>query len=535
LFGQSLNIPTVFRLSKNYFSRKQEFTTVYAKHITTHRGLRLTKWKWATLFIISLRLRKAINLHLKYSINSNIYHNIRFFVRRSKTLTIQSILKDINNNFSLSVTQLCDIASNFRSAMFDGLYNKKGPLKMLPSFLEKPTGEEKGDFLALDFGGTNIRILLISLKGNGKYNVLKECSFLLRDQCKKYDYTSSTVTGKELFEFITEQINDFVDTNEFYYLGHTFSFPCRQIGPNNAILLQWTKEINTSDVEGKDITLILEEALKKNHLGGVIPKVVINDTVGTLLTAAYQDSIYDIGSIAGTGHNTCYLESLHPDTSRPMLINIESGNFNVLPLTKFDKFLDQNSEKPMEQTLEKMVSGYYLGELFRIVIQHLIQAKQVFNEWESFLIPYSITSKDLSVILRDNSITLNGISEWLQSTCSISNSSTEERVLLRDISLLITKRAAKLIGATYVGVLKQIDPTCKRPHKIAIDGSLYEFTPGFAETIRDTLILLLGEKANLITVSHIKNGSGIGAAIAAATVESNTEAANPQSIPTSVG
>lgn len=38
---------------------------------------------------------------------------------------------------------------------------------MLPSFVRAvPNGTERGDFLALDLGGTNFRVLLIKLKGD---------------------------------------------------------------------------------------------------------------------------------------------------------------------------------------------------------------------------------------------------------------------------------------------------------------------------------------------------------------------------------
>ncbi|VDO41531.1 unnamed protein product [Haemonchus placei] len=41
-----------------------------------------------------------------------------------------------------------------------------GALKMLPTYVRAvPNGEESGDYLALDLGGTNFRILLIRLNG----------------------------------------------------------------------------------------------------------------------------------------------------------------------------------------------------------------------------------------------------------------------------------------------------------------------------------------------------------------------------------
>lgn len=40
-------------------------------------------------------------------------------------------------------------------------------VKMLPSYVRAlPNGTEQGDFLALDLGGTNFRVLLIQIVGN---------------------------------------------------------------------------------------------------------------------------------------------------------------------------------------------------------------------------------------------------------------------------------------------------------------------------------------------------------------------------------
>jgi len=42
--------------------------------------------------------------------------------------------------FMLTETQILEIASRFQKAMTDGLAGKSSSLKMLPSFLTKPTG-----------------------------------------------------------------------------------------------------------------------------------------------------------------------------------------------------------------------------------------------------------------------------------------------------------------------------------------------------------------------------------------------------------
>lgn len=48
-------------------------------------------------------------------------------------------------------------------------------VKMLPSYVRAvPNGTERGDFLALDLGGTNFRVLLIRLEGGKKSDMISK-------------------------------------------------------------------------------------------------------------------------------------------------------------------------------------------------------------------------------------------------------------------------------------------------------------------------------------------------------------------------
>lgn len=55
------------------------------------------------------------------------------------------------------------------------------------------TGQEKGDYLALDLGGTNLRVVLVTLEGEGRYKTKSSKSRLtealktgpMRDLCGK--------------------------------------------------------------------------------------------------------------------------------------------------------------------------------------------------------------------------------------------------------------------------------------------------------------------------------------------------------------
>jgi len=60
---------------------------------------------------------------------------------------------------------------------------------------------------------------------------------------------------------------------------------------------------------------------------------VVNDTVGTLMSCAFTDHSCQIGLIAGTGSNACYMEKqsnitkLEDTADGKMIINMEWGAF----------------------------------------------------------------------------------------------------------------------------------------------------------------------------------------------------------------
>ena len=79
---------------------------------------------------------------------------------------------DIIQEFTVNGEQLHEIAADFRYDLVKGLENpKESSLRMLKSYVGLPTGKETGEYLALDFGGTNVRVLRIRLEGEGKFEI----------------------------------------------------------------------------------------------------------------------------------------------------------------------------------------------------------------------------------------------------------------------------------------------------------------------------------------------------------------------------
>ena len=416
---------------------------------------------------------------------------------------------DIIEEFTVNGDTLHEIAADFRYDLRKGLQNPdESSLRMLKSYVGLPTGKETGEYLALDFGGTNLRVLRIQLKGEGKFEILKKVAKPLKVE-GVYDFIGPDSTAEQMFDFIAELVDEAIDGDHTkkYLLGHTFSFPSEQSDLYNAKLIIWTKEFATPGVEGKVVNDLLKEALHRQGIDNVEPTAVINDTVAVLLAAAYKQPDVYIGSIYATGHNTCYLEPYADSADEPMILNLESGGFMKLTPNRFDKAFDQASEKPGEQRLEKMVSGRYMGELFGMALADLLGEKGK---------SYEFTSIDMSNIIVDDS-------KDRQQVQTIVSGRTGRTLDLADcqqvqkLASTLVVRSARLVTASYVGIIWQLNGTGKAlKQHIAIDGSVYEKMPLAKENIMQALSELLGEDAAVVDTVLENGGSGLGAAIAAA-------------------
>lgn len=386
----------------------------------------------------------------------------------------------------------------------------KSSLKMLPAYIDRPTGKEKGEFIALDLGGTNLRVLQAALKGQGRIVKLREKVFILE---KRHTGTSAAA----LFDFIAGCIKNFLKEGKAagrgkFNLGFTFSFPVRPTGRASGTLLHWTKDFRAKDALGKDVVKLLNQSFERKGINNIRITALANDTVGTLVCRSYTDPHCDVGVILGTGTNACYR-----DKTKRMLVNIEWGNFDKLNKTVYDKLLDRDTDNPGEQILEKMVSGMYLGELSRLIIRDSIKRKMLFGGLNPavFQKKNNFKTEYMSRAEEDRSADLAGIASLLKEL-GILKSGFKDRALLKKICGCVSKRASSLSAIALAAVISKIDPRLSRKHTVAIDGSVYEKHPGFSKNMRATLRQLFAEKSRKIKMALTKDGSGAGAAIIAA-------------------
>ena len=73
----------------------------------------------------------------------------------------------------------------------------------------------------------------------------------------------------QLFDYIVDCLEDFLKEKGVHgqmSLGFTFSFPVKQNGLASGTLLHWTKEIDCAGVVGKDVVVLLQQAIDKRKV-----------------------------------------------------------------------------------------------------------------------------------------------------------------------------------------------------------------------------------------------------------------------------
>uniref|UniRef100_A0A3Q3NJA6 Phosphotransferase n=1 Tax=Mastacembelus armatus TaxID=205130 RepID=A0A3Q3NJA6_9TELE len=314
------------------------------------------------------------------------------------------------DQFQLPLEKLQEVSARLMKDLVRGLGKQthhRAPVKMLPTFVRAtPDGTERGDFLALDLGGTNFRVLHVRVE---EQKVLK-----MDSQICAIPQSIMLGTGKQLFDHIAICLGEFLDSQNLkgktLPLGFTFSFPCEQKEIDKSFLIRWTKGFNCSGVEGKDVVKLLKEAIERRGDYRIGSVAMVNDTVGTMMSCGYKDQSCEIGMIIGTGTNACYMEEMKnvkrvEGEDGRMCINTEWGGFgddgSLKDIqTEFDIEVDKTSINPGVHIFEKMISGMYLGEIVRLVLVQLTQDKLLFEGQasEALLIPSKFQTKFISDI-----------------------------------------------------------------------------------------------------------------------------------------
>ncbi|KAI5963860.1 NAG5 [Candida theae] len=289
-------------------------------------------------------------------------------------------------------------------------------ITMLANYNISPTGDEHGSYLAVDLGGSTLRVAVVdlapqseSISRSDRIKVVLEEKWLISNEYK--------VINRSFFKFIGSKITEIIDKQETLNpsqtikVGITWSFPLDTTSHNNGKIRHVSKGYTIGDdVYDKDLKHLFESILQEEFDLSFDIKSILNDSLAVYAAGAFLDDKMRLAMVLGTGFNMCCSLDASKDymhasklIDRKMLFNTElslfgqhlcddfSTKYDAVIDNRFDNFKhhfktylqpDPNSNL-IFQPHELMTSGRYLPELTRLVLADLIGKKEIFTNFDS--------------------------------------------------------------------------------------------------------------------------------------------------------
>ncbi len=417
------------------------------------------------------------------------------------------------NHRTLDMEKYCTV---FMEEMRKGLTGSPSSLDMIPTYIDTSHDIPRDTkVIAMDAGGTNLRVALVSFDGSGKQVI----EGLARHRMPG---SQGEVSREEFFKALAgfaEPFSGKADT-----IGFCFSYPAEITPDKDGRLIYFSKEIRAPGVVGQMIGANLLAEMK----GGRKPSrvILLNDTVATLL--AGRNSLpgrrFDdyIGFVCGTGLNTAYVEANAEITKAPALdpkgsqiINTESGSFEKGPTGLVDEEFHATTINPGKYRNEKMISGAYQGGLALAALKRAARDGVLAAGAASGINALStLTTKDLNDFL----FFPEGDTPAARALSGASADDAQAAYMIADA---IVERAAVMVAVNLCAVLlktgKGTDP--RRPVCITVDGTTFWQMRGFRTRVECAMRgFLTGDRERAFEIVRAAEDAPLaGAAIAALT------------------
>jgi hexokinase len=404
----------------------------------------------------------------------------------------------------------------FRQEMISGLEGLPSSLPMIPTFIETSREVPRGEkVIALDAGGTNLRVAVVSFDASGK-PVIEE---LVRHRMPGVD---EELSKEEFFRRMAAFVLPFA--GRAGRIGFCFSYAVEMMPDKDGKLLHFSKEIKAPGVTGQVIGGNLRLALAQDGFRDPPPIVLLNDTVATLLTGrnALPGRRFDgfIGLVCGTGINAAYVESNANirkipglDPSGSQIINTESGSFGGT-FGKVDDEYDSTTAVPGKYRHEKAISGAYLSALCLFTAQHAARAGCLSVEAERELekVP-SLSGRELNdfLLYPDGDNPLGAVCGRVPAD--------DARALYRLCDSLV-ERAAALVAMNLCALVLKTDRgrDPRYPICITADGTTFWQLRSFRMRVESHMRgFLAGKNERAWEITSVDDAPLLGAAIAALT------------------
>ncbi|KAL9052973.1 MAG: hypothetical protein Q9162_005091 [Coniocarpon cinnabarinum] len=435
-----------------------------------------------------------------------------------------------------------------------------------------PNGSERGRMLAIDVGGSNLRVGFVDLLGDSTISRSYDRSWRIED-----DVRTGVGQASSLFDWIGDRIAEVVaarqrnmrrDSHGQDDLGATIS---------NATLMKLGKGFRMPGDPNLG-RLILQGYSKHTQPPLSLPRIhiaaITNDSLATLASIAYEshptaNRRVVMGLIMGTGSNAAIimdldtlakfkqesieLPAITDDEHTQIVINTEwSIKGSIGPIrdaglvTKWDEQLDREGDDPGFMPFEYMTGGRYLGEIVRRILldyftqqgapqaslpRQLCEKFGLHTNYLSDVLGTDISTQELLSRVREDLKPSNG-TEWTWDEAKAEIARKAARAVQRRSSHLV---AAAVLGSLIcAGDFVCANDTSQRAQVklksgmeqeliVAYTGGVIAQFPHYLEDITRAITALATKLSHpdlkqTIELSEVRNGGVIGAGVMAGTV-----------------
>lgn len=377
----------------------------------------------------------------------------------------------------LTQEEIVDIQEKYRKALLDGMEGES-ELPMSPSYLDPvdpktlPDGKQA---LVIEMGGSNLYVgIVTSAAGEVRVTESHRVAF------SKRVYESP----EEFFNTVGVLMEPFIGNTPPDALGIIYSWGGRSIkksAGNDAVI----GEGNNGKLAKEFYIPGIESATVREHMSKYLGEkypflktesiATMNDTVAVLLACGAQ-----VGGVVATGFNVAV------ETPQG-IANTESAGFNGIPMSESLKQVNAASMRPGSGITEKVLSGLYAPEHFKIAVNTLREA-----------------GYDIAVPDEVDAVIMSGYLE--------KESDEEQDKIFRTITKLIYDRSAQLVGVIIGTAFKTFHDDVAGEVLVPVEGSLFWGAPGYVDVATKAASLASGKTVKFINIPHAgRLGAGVAA------------------------
>jgi len=338
--------------------------------------------------------------------------------------------------------------------------------------------------VVIDLGGTNLNLFEVEIHGQREAEVIRTGSIDF--------YQDKVYTRDILFADLKNQLDHFIlDSQERLGLEHLvfiFSYPIdqfvREDGYVDAICTYFGKMRRSEGIVGLQIGLPFEEFLHESGYPNVKVSVTNDTPIYGLAAKSYEitdgekfDAAMNI--IVGTGANIAVLyDDKGKNISKGLrIVNTEFGDFKSVMMSRFDEIFNSQSDSPGRYLMEKMISGTWMHQIFKVVLRDLIEQKLIHPEILNTLNLDTIDSEKIDYMMRSTDF------------------NSEDKEALYFIWREINKRGGNLCGMVMAVMMVDVHKRLRKEEThllITETGSVFKKNIRFRESLFDSLDRELG-------------------------------------------